>query len=84
MTLSRESNAMTNLKTQPVEGGVKANQWYHLSFAVKGFNLTATLSGDGITSTTLTAVDNSWSCGMVGLMTRIGSGAFKNVQVHQI
>ena len=81
ITLSRESHQRINLESQAIEGGVNANTWYHLAFSIKGYELSATVTGEGNATTTISAVDASWDHGLVGLLANNGSATFKNVAV---
>ena len=85
LTVSRESHSMTVLNSTAYPGGIQADTWYHLTFAVKSYELTATLSSDeGSSKTTQTSTDNSYPQGMAGLLANEGGGSFKNVKIQAI
>ncbi|KAF7175521.1 hypothetical protein CNMCM7691_008622 [Aspergillus felis] len=76
--------ATTTLKSQPVSGGVKANQQYQLSLSVKSTSLVATLTGSGGAKTTLNVTNNGLLRGATGLYGGYGSGGFSNVQIKDL
>ncbi|KIH87307.1 hypothetical protein SPBR_04877 [Sporothrix brasiliensis 5110] len=85
LTLSREAHAMVVLSSVAHPGGVVGNTWYHLSLTVHGHELTASVSSaTGKTTTTVTAVDNSFPQGMAGLLVNDGAGSFSNVHINKV
>lgn len=73
--------ATTKLKSQPVSGGVKTNQKYHLHLSVSSTNLVATVTGNGDVKTTLNVSNNGLLRGTAGLYGAYGSSGFSNVQI---
>ena len=72
----------TLLHSKGHTGGIRVNQWYHLSFSVNSTRLTATLNqSHGDSHTSLSVTDPSFQEGMVGLFGTGGSGRFKDVEV---
>ncbi|OQD75679.1 hypothetical protein PENDEC_c006G00231 [Penicillium decumbens] len=74
----------TTLRSEPVPGGVKANQQYHLSLSVNATTLVATLTDSGNTNTTFTVTNDGLLRGAAGLYGRYGSGSFSNVQITSL
>ncbi|CAK7216571.1 hypothetical protein SCUCBS95973_002852 [Sporothrix curviconia] len=82
LTVSREAHAMVVLGSSAHPGGILSDTWYHLSLAVKGYDLTASLtSAAGSSDVTYTVVDNSFPRGMAGLLVNDGAGSFQNVEI---
>ena len=85
LTISREANVSTVLHSQAHPGGIQADKWYHLSFAVRANQLTVSLTGDqGGSNTSHTSTDGSFPQGLAGLFGHDGSGSFKNVQITNL
>ena len=84
LTVSREAHSMTVLNSLAHPGGVVSGKWYHLSFVVDEFELTATLTSDDGATTTYKSIDNSYPQGMAGLIAKNGGGSFKNVLINEV
>ncbi|KAK9368625.1 hypothetical protein V1509DRAFT_609406 [Lipomyces kononenkoae] len=69
LATSRESHAMLVLQSEAYPGGITGSKWYHLSLAVKSYEITATVTGEaGGSVVTYTTIDNSYPQGMTGLI----------------
>ncbi|CAK7221818.1 hypothetical protein SBRCBS47491_004658 [Sporothrix bragantina] len=85
LTVSREAHAMVVLESRAHPGGIVADTWYQLTFTVKGYQLTATLtSASGSSNVTYTVVDDSFQRGMAGLLVNDGAGTFQNVAIEEV
>lgn len=81
LTVSRQADDTTVLDSSPHPGGIKAGEWYQLSFSVRSNKISATLSSEyGGSRTTVSTVDGTFARGMVGLLVNNGGGKFQNVQ----
>ncbi|KAI9932405.1 hypothetical protein ASPWEDRAFT_171473 [Aspergillus wentii DTO 134E9] len=81
LTVYQVSNTSTPLHSWVLPGGIEANKWYHLLFAVRSDSLTVTLSGS---NHSYTATDETFPRGMAGFYGNNGSGGFKNVQIKNL
>lgn len=84
LTLSRNTDNQVVLHSEAYEGGIKTGEWYSLSLAVKGSELTATVSGGPGSELTYKATDEGHEWGLAGLIGKIGGGSFRNVAVAEI
>lgn len=76
--------ASSTLHTEPVPGGVKTNQNYHLSLSVHSTTLVVKLTDSKGTNTTLNVNDGKLLRGVAGLYGSYGSGHFSNVQIKNL
>lgn len=85
LTVYRVSDGgATVLSSEPVSGGIKTNQRYHLSLSVKAASIFATVTGTGGVNTSVSVTDDRLGRGMAGLFGSYGSGGFSNVQIRSI
>lgn len=86
LTLSRNTDDAVVLKSEAYPGGIKADEWYTISLAVKGPELTTSLKSAQPDSEELpfTVTQDSHVWGMAGLLAKVGGGSFRNMAIDEI